>query len=136
MQIFDKIKNKISHIQSLSEKEKEKIIWIMAILIVALIAALWIGFFRNYEISDNGDANNKEIENLKKNLEKQFNDKFEGKISVPEVEIPISTPSATLEPSPSPDPSPEASSEATTDKSGGETDIETIPKNESAPIEL
>jgi len=88
MNFFDKIKIKIKQIQEKPEKEKIRIIWVLAILIVALVAVIWFGFFRNYGISTDGGKGNQALGDLKNNLEKQFKDKFGGKLEIPKLEIP------------------------------------------------
>ena len=48
MKFFEKISAKIKEIQTRPEKEKVRIIWIIAIIIFAVIAAIWLFFFAGH----------------------------------------------------------------------------------------
>lgn len=56
MEIFDKIKSKIRHIQSRPENIKVKILWVSVVSIFALIVGLWLGFSEDFKISAYGGS--------------------------------------------------------------------------------
>lgn len=75
--IFEKIKGKIRHIQSSPEKEKNRIVWVLAIIIFALIIALWLRFAEEFRVKSEvkNDSYAKIISDFKSNIEnkiKQF----------------------------------------------------------------
>lgn len=75
--IFEKIKSKIRHLQSRPEKEKNRIVWILAVMIFALIVGLWLGFTEDFRAKSEGksDSYAKIISDFKSNIEnkiKQF----------------------------------------------------------------
>lgn len=99
MNLAGKILNKVKEIQNKPEKEKTRIVWILAILTVVLIAVIWMAFFRNYGISGGGGEKSQTLEDLKNSLENQFKDKFGGKLEIPQIEIPKNMPAETPKPS-------------------------------------
>lgn len=76
-EFLEKISAKIKKIQGRPEKEKNRIVWILAIIIFALILALWLGFTEDFRAKSEGksDSYAKIISDFKSNIEnkiKQF----------------------------------------------------------------
>ncbi|MBU3965315.1 hypothetical protein KJ695_01705 [Patescibacteria group bacterium] len=79
MKFFDKIKSKIKQIQEKPEKEKARIVWILAVMIFALITALWLGFSKGYKIESGSksDSFTKIIKEFKSNIENKIKPRLE-----------------------------------------------------------
>lgn len=73
-EVWEKISAKIKKIQGRPEKEKNRIVWILAIIIFALITALWLGFSKGYKIESESksDSFGKIIKEFKSNTENKI----------------------------------------------------------------
>lgn len=74
---WSKIKSKIKRVQNKPEKEKNRIVGILAITIFALIIALWLGLAEEFSVKNEvkNDSYAKIISDFKSNIEnkiKQF----------------------------------------------------------------
>ncbi len=73
--IWNKILNKIKHFQNQPEDVKARVVWLLAIVITAIVVALWLGFFRDFEFKKVSGVNNSFAKIIK-----EFKDNIENKI--------------------------------------------------------
>jgi len=71
---WSKIKSKIRQIQNKPEKEKKRIVWVLAIIIFTLIAGFWLGFAKDFKIEswNKSDSFGKIIKEFKSNIENKI----------------------------------------------------------------
>ena len=77
MEFWNKISPKIRHVQSLPERQKNRVIWILAIAMTVLIGVVWSIFFMKYENAPKGgNSNNSLWGDIKNNFKNKVSGGF------------------------------------------------------------